>query len=120
MQPAALAEAFAGSQRGGTAHAQAARLLQQPVADRLALVAAPLLGDEGQLIALHGRSSRYAICPASSSSRTTQQSHQQRAADVRRDGPGGPAQAALLKQADDLGGKGGESGQAAAEPGDDQ
>ena len=71
MQPAALAEAFAGSQRGGTAHAQAARLLQQPVADRLALVAAPLLGDEGQLIALHGRSSRCAICPASSSSRTT-------------------------------------------------
>ena len=49
-----------------------------------------------------------------------QQGHQQRAADVRRDGPGGPAQAALLKQADDLGGKGGESGQAAAEPGDDQ
>ncbi|AWF59470.1 hypothetical protein CSB92_0764 [Pseudomonas aeruginosa] len=41
MQPAALAEAFAGSQRGGTAHAQAARLLQQPVADRLALVQRP-------------------------------------------------------------------------------
>ncbi len=50
MQPAALAEAFAGSQRGGTAHAQAARLFQQPVADRLALVAAPLLGDEGQSV----------------------------------------------------------------------
>ena len=49
MQPAALAEAFAGSQRGGTAHAQAARLFQQPVADRLALVAAPLLGDVDSL-----------------------------------------------------------------------
>src|SRR6185437_15518375 len=48
-----VADAFAGRYHGGAAQIQLGREMDEPVGQRLAVVAAILLGKEGDLIAVH-------------------------------------------------------------------
>ncbi|MNN83908.1 hypothetical protein D3C81_2010100 [compost metagenome] len=54
MQPPPVAEALGADDQGGALELHALGQLDQPVGDRLAAVAAVLVGEEGHQVALHG------------------------------------------------------------------